>query len=140
MDYIKLIEKEQLKTNLPSFKSGDTIRLKIKVIEGGKERIQTFEGICIEKTGGGINENFTLRKISYHGVGVERTFPLHSPRIQEIQVIKRGDVKKSKLYYLRKKVGKQATKVKEKRGIMEDTAAINNKNQEASAVEPVTDN
>lgn len=124
MDYIKLIETEQLKANIPKFKAGDTVRVKIKVIEGGRERLQNFEGICIERKHSGIKENFTLRKISAHGVGVERTFPIHSPRLQNIEVIKMGNVRQSRLYYLRKKIGKHA-RIKEKKYIPENKLAEN---------------
>jgi large subunit ribosomal protein L19 len=111
MDYIKLLEKEQMKTDLPEFRPGDTVKVQIKVVEGGKERLQAFEGICIERKNSGLRETITLRKIS-HGVGVERTLPLHSPRVDKITVVRRGDVRRARLYYLRSKVGKSA-KVKE---------------------------
>lgn len=113
MDYIKLIEKNHMKTEVPHFKSGDTVRVKIKVIEGNRERLQTFEGVCIGRKNSGIKESFTLRRIGSHGVGIERTFPLHSPRVQEISIVKQGLVTKAKLFYLRDKVGKKA-KIKEK--------------------------
>jgi large subunit ribosomal protein L19 len=115
MDLVKIIEQQQLKEDVPKFCVGDTVRIQIKVIEGGKERLQAFEGICISKSGGGSNEMFTLRKIASHGVGVERTFPVHSPRLGSLKVMKQGDVRRAKLYYLRGKVGKAATRVKEKR-------------------------
>lgn len=115
MDAIQLIEKQQLKENVPEFGPGDTLRVKIKVVEGGKERLQAFEGICISRKGGSVNEVFTLRKIGSHGIGVERTLPLHSPRVAEIKVRRMGDVKRAKLYYLRNRIGKAATRVKEKR-------------------------
>ncbi len=114
MDMINLIEKQQLKENIPDFGPGDTIRVKIKVVEGGKERLQAFEGICISRKGGGVNESFTLRKIGSHGIGVERTLPLHSPRVAEITVKRQGKVRRAKLYYLRDRIGKAATRVKEK--------------------------
>ena len=114
MDLVKFVEKQYLKDNIPDFGPGDTLRVKIKVIEGGKERLQPFEGICIARSGGGINEMFTLRKIASHGVGVERTLPLHSPRVAEIKVVRRGKVRRAKLYYLRNRIGKAATRVKEK--------------------------
>lgn len=113
MDYIKLLEKEQLKKEIPQFKVGDTVQIKIKVIEGEKERLQAFEGICIERKGSGLSEVFTLRKIGAHGIGVERTIPIHSPRLSSLTVVKRGKTKRAKLFYLRGKVGKSATKVKE---------------------------
>ena len=106
----KLIEdvtKEQLKTDLPSFRPGDTVRVHVKVIEGTRERIQLFEGVVIKRRGGGISETFTVRKISY-GVGVERTFPVHTPKIAKLEVLRRGKVRRAKLYYLRKLRGKAA--------------------------------
>lgn len=115
MDMINIIEQQQLKEDIPQFGPGDTLRVQIKVVEGGKERLQAFEGICIARNGGGIHEMFTLRKIASHGVGVERILPLHSPRIAGIEVKRRGDVRRAKLYYLRDKIGKAATRVKEKR-------------------------
>lgn len=113
MDYIKLLEKEQLKKEVPQFKVGDTVQIKIKVIEGEKERLQAFEGVCIERIGSGLSEMFTLRKIGAHGVGVERTIPIHSPRLSSLTVIKKGKTRRAKLFYLRGKIGKKATKVKE---------------------------
>lgn len=113
MDLIKMIEMEQMKKDIPDFKPGDTVRVSVKVVEGGRERIQNFEGIVIKRNGGGLKETFTVRRISY-GVGVERTFPIHSPRIDQIKVVRYGRVRRAKLYYLRDRIGK-ATKVKEKR-------------------------
>ncbi|WP_027339984.1 50S ribosomal protein L19 [Halonatronum saccharophilum] len=113
MDLIKAIEQDQLKEEVPSFGPGDTLKVHVKVQEGGKERIQVFQGIVIKKKGGGIQETFTVRKISF-GVGVERVFPLHSPKIAKIEVVRRGDVRRAKLYYLRERRGK-AAQVKEKR-------------------------
>lgn len=107
------ITKDQLRTDLPEFGPGDTVRVHAKVVEGNKERIQVFEGVAIARKHGGINETFTVRKIS-HGVGVERTFMLHSPRIDKIEVVRRGKVRRAKLYYLRKKIGK-AARIKELR-------------------------
>ncbi|GBC96334.1 50S ribosomal protein L19 [bacterium HR16] len=107
------ITKDQLRTDLPEFGPGDTVRVHAKVIEGNKERIQVFEGVVIARKHGGINETFTVRKIS-HGVGVERTFMLHSPRIDKIEVVRKGKVRRAKLYYLRKKIGK-AARIKELR-------------------------
>jgi len=115
MDIINMIEQQQLKEDIPKFGPGDTVRIKIKVVEGGKERLQAFEGICISRQGSGLNEMFTLRKIASHGIGVERTLPVHSPRVADIKVIRRGDVRRAKLYYLRNRIGKAATRVKEKR-------------------------
>lgn len=111
MTIIEQIEKENLKAEVPSFNVGDTVKVSVKVIEGTRERIQAYEGIVIAKKGGSISETFTVRRISF-GVGVERTFPLHSPKIADIKVVKKGDVRRAKLYYLRKLTGK-AAKVKE---------------------------
>jgi len=111
---IDQIEFEQLRTDAPVFGPGDTVRVHNRVIEGGKERIQVFEGVVIGKKDGGIRAAFTVRKIS-HSVGVERTFMLHSPRIAKIEVTRRGAVRRAKLYYLREKIGK-ATKIKERQG------------------------
>jgi large subunit ribosomal protein L19 len=104
---IETLEQRQLRTNLPQFKAGDTVRVHFKVIEGQRQRIQVFEGIVIKRQGAGVRETFTVRKQSF-GVGVERTFPLHSPKIEQIEVKAIGDVSRAKLYYLRKKVGKKA--------------------------------
>lgn len=112
MDLIKLVEQESLRSDLPEFHVGDTVRVHVKVVEGKRERIQVFEGIVLKRQNGGARETFTVRKISY-GVGVERTFPLNSPRIDKIEVVRLGKVRRAKLYYLRDRVGK-ATKVKEK--------------------------
>ena len=110
---IEEIEREQMKAEVPSFGPGDTVRVHVKVVEGGKERIQVFEGTVIAMKKGMNRAAFTVRKIS-NGVGVERKFPIHSPRISNIEVIRRGDVRRAKLYYLREKIGK-ATRIKEKR-------------------------
>ncbi len=115
MNVIDGIEAQQLKDNQPEFRSGDTLRVHVRIIEGEKERIQVFEGVCIRRSGGGSRETFTVRKTSY-GVGVERTFPLHSPRIDKIDVMARGRVRRAKLYYLRELSGKAAR-------IQEETAA-----------------
>ena len=112
MDIITNITKDQIRTDLPAFNIGDTIKIGVKVKEGSKERIQMFEGTVIAKKHGGINATFTVRRISY-GVGVERTFPVNSPKIESIEVVRRGKVRRAKLYYLRDRVGK-ATRVKEK--------------------------
>ena len=111
MDIIKELEKEQLKSEITPFNVGDTIRVYAKVVEGSRERLQMFEGVVIKKQNGGIRETFTVRRIA-SGVGVERTWPLHSPRIDRIEVVRRGIVRRAKLFYLRDKVGK-AAKVKE---------------------------
>ncbi|HET7629307.1 MAG TPA: 50S ribosomal protein L19 [Bacillales bacterium] len=108
---IQDITKEQLKQDIPEFRAGDTLKVHVKVVEGSRERIQVFEGVVIKRRGGGISETFTVRKISY-GVGVERTFPVHSPRIDKIEVTRRGKVRRAKLYYLRSLRGK-AARIKE---------------------------
>lgn len=107
MNLIQEITQEQLRKDIPNFRPGDTLKVYVKVIEGSRERIQLFEGVVIKRRGGGISETFTVRKISY-GVGVERTFPLHSPKIDRIEVARRGKVRRAKLYYLRKLRGKAA--------------------------------
>jgi len=112
MDIIKAIEKEQLRTDIPEFNVGDTVKVFVKVVEGNRERLQAFEGTVIQRNGGGISETFTVRRVSY-GTGVERAFPLHSPRIDHIEVVRKGRVRRAKLFYLRERVGK-AAKVKEK--------------------------
>ena len=111
MDIIKSIEHEQLKNKIPDLHVGDTIRVHQRIKEGNRERIQVFEGIIIKKQGGGVNATFTVRRVAY-GVGVERVFPLHSPNVKDVQVVRYGKVRRSKLYYLRDRVGK-AAKVKE---------------------------
>ena len=113
VDIIRLIEDEQKRDDLPEFNVGDTVQVHYKVKEGTRERIQVFEGTVIKRQGGGVRETFTVRRLSY-GVGVERTFPLHSPRIDKIVVVRRGRVRRAKLYYLRERQGK-AAKVKEKK-------------------------
>ena len=112
MDQLKAFVSEQLKTEVPVFNIGDTVRVHNRIKEGTRERVQMFEGIVIAKHGGGISETFTVRRISY-GVGVEKTFPLHSPNVEKVDVIRQGVVRRAKLFYLRDKVGKNA-KVKEK--------------------------
>ncbi len=106
-DIIRELEKEQLRTDLPKLEIGDTVRVYVKVIEGSRERLQNFEGIVIKMQGGGVRKTFTVRRLSY-GVGVERTFPYHSPRIGRIEVVRHGRVRRAKLYYLRDRVGKAA--------------------------------
>ena len=113
MNIIEVLEREQLNANIPGFKPGDTVRVHVKVIEGSRERIQVFEGLVIKRQGGSSRETFTVRRVSY-GVGVERTFPVHSPRIEKIEVMRRGIVRRAKLYYLRNLTGK-AARIKEKR-------------------------
>jgi large subunit ribosomal protein L19 len=107
MDILRTIEEEQFKKDLPDFRVGDTVRVNVKVVEGNRERIQAFEGIVIKIQGSGIRETFTVRRVSY-GVAVERTFPMHSRRVDRVQIIRRGKVRRAKLYYLRNRVGKAA--------------------------------
>ena len=111
-EIIRSIESAQLRTDIPKFNIGDTVRVHVKVVEGSRERLQAFEGVVIARRNGSVRETFTVRRTSY-GVGVERTFPLHSPRIDHLDVIRRGKVRRAKLYYLRERSGK-AAKVKEK--------------------------
>jgi large subunit ribosomal protein L19 len=111
---IQALEKEQLKEFLPQFGAGDTVRVHAKVVEGNRERIQVFEGVVIRRRSGGVNENFTVRRIASHGIGVERTFLINSPRIDKIEVIRSGKVRRAKLYYLRDLTGK-AARIKERR-------------------------
>ncbi len=112
MDMIKAFTSEQLKENVPVIRVGDTVRVHNKIKEGSRERIQMFEGTVIAKHGGGISETFTVRRVSY-GVGVEKTFPIHSPNVEQVDIIRVGKVRRAKLYYIRDRVGK-ASKVKEK--------------------------
>src|SRR4029077_12471367 len=115
MQRLRAIEREGLKTNIPEFNPGDTVRVLVRVREGEKERLQAFEGICIARRGGGISESFTVRKISA-GVGVERIFPLHSPSISAIEMVRQGRVRRAKLYFLRRLAGK-AARIREDRGL-----------------------
>ncbi len=115
MDIISQIEKEQEKETVPVFSPGDTIKVHLKVVEGTRERIQIFEGVVISRKGSGIRETFTVRRVAY-GVGVERTFPLHSPRIEKVEVVRHGRVRRAKLYYLRKLTGK-AARIKEQKRV-----------------------
>ncbi len=115
MDVVKAIEKEQMRFDLPYFKPGDTVKVYVKIREGDKERIQVFQGVVIRKRKGAANASFTVRKVSY-GIGVERIFPLHSPNIDKVEVVFRGRVRRSRLYYLRKRRGKSA-RIKELRTI-----------------------
>lgn len=121
MERLRAVEREQLKTDVPAFDPGDTVRVMVRVREGDKERLQAFEGVCIARRGGGINETFTVRKVSA-GVGVERIFPLHSPAIAEIAVVRKGRVRRAKLYFLRRLAGK-AARIREKRGVTADAEA-----------------
>lgn len=112
-ELLKKITQSQLKTDLPEFKAGDTVKVSVRIIEGSRERVQLFEGVVIKRQNGGIYETFTVRKIS-GGVGVERTFPVHSPKVANIDVVRRGKVRRAKLYYLRELRGKKA-RIKEVR-------------------------
>ena len=112
LSIIENIERQQLREGIPQFKAGDTVKVHFRVVEGSRQRTQIFQGIVIKRQGAGVRETFTVRKQSF-GVGVERTFPLHSPKIEKIEVVMVGDVRRAKLYYLRQKVGKQA-RVREK--------------------------
>lgn len=114
MNILDEIVQEQLRPNLPDFGPGDTLRVSVRVVEGDRERLQDFEGVCIRQHSGGINETFTLRRIASHGIGVERTFLLHSPRLDNIKVMRRGKVRRAKLYHLRGLSGK-AARIKERR-------------------------
>ncbi|HUS15599.1 MAG TPA: 50S ribosomal protein L19 [Chloroflexia bacterium] len=113
-ELLKTLNEAQLRTDIPRFGSGDTVRVHAKVVEGTRERIQVFEGTVMRKRAGGIASNFTVRRVASHGIGVERTFMLHSPRIDKIEVIRHGLVRRAHLYYLRKRTGK-AARIKEKR-------------------------
>lgn len=108
-----LIDNDSLRSDIPNFGPGDELKVHVRVVEGGKERVQVFQGNVIRRQGSGLQETYTVRKLSY-GVGVERTFPVHAPTVAKIEVLKKGDVRRAKLYYLRDRVGK-AAKVKEKR-------------------------
>ena len=113
MNTLDALDADSLRTDIPSFRPGDTVKVHVRVVEGNRSRIQVFQGVVIRRQGGGIRETFTVRKVSF-GVGVERTFPVHTPIIAKIEVLTRGDVRRAKLYYLRDRIGK-AAKVKEKR-------------------------
>ena len=115
MNPTDLVERPHLRTDVPDFRPGDTLKVHVRVVEGERERNQVFEGIVIRRRGSQLSETFTVRKVSF-GVGVERTFPIHSPMLSKIEVVTRGDVRRAKLYYLRSRVGKKA-KVKEKREV-----------------------
>jgi large subunit ribosomal protein L19 len=113
MQITDAVERAQLRGDLPDFRPGDTVKVHVRVVEGGRERIQVFQGAVIRRQGGGLRETFTVRKVSF-GVGVERTFPVHSPSIAKVELVTRGDVRRAKLYYLRDRIGR-AAKIKEKR-------------------------
>ena len=111
-EIIKEIEKEYLKSDMPEIEVGDTVKVNVRIVEGNKERLQAFEGVVLKKTGEGARKMITVRKV-FQGIGVERVFPIHAPRIESIKVLRKGDVKRAKLYYLRERTGK-ATRIKEK--------------------------
>ncbi len=113
MNIIQALEQEQLRSDIPEFRPGDTVKVYVKVVEGTRERVQLFEGVVISRSGAGVREMFTVRRISY-GVGVERSFPVHSPRLEKIEVARRGIVRRAKLYYLRNLTGK-AARIRERR-------------------------
>ncbi len=113
MNHLQYVESAHLRDDIPDFRPGDTVKVHVRVVEGGRERIQVFEGVVIARDGGGLSETFTVRKISF-GIGVERVFPVHAPIIQKIEVARRGKVRRAKLYYLRGRVGK-AARIKERR-------------------------
>lgn len=113
MNDLDMLESAHLRDDVPDFRAGDTVKVHVRVVEGGRERVQVFEGVVIARDGAGLRQSFTVRKISF-GVGVERVFPVHAPIIQKIEVTRRGDVRRSKLYYLRERAGK-AARIKEKR-------------------------
>ena len=115
MNKVDVVEKSRMRDDIPDFRPGDTLKVDVKVIEGSRSRIQVFEGVCIARKNGGLRETFTVRKVSF-GVGVERTFPVHAPVIDKVEVLRRGRVRRAKLYYLRDRVGKKA-RIKEKREI-----------------------
>ncbi|NCO36010.1 MAG: 50S ribosomal protein L19 [Armatimonadetes bacterium CG2_30_59_28] len=109
---LRSVEEKYLKGDIPDFRPGDAVRVNVKVVEGGRERVQAFEGTVIARRGRGTGESFTVRRVT-HGVGVERTFPLHSPRVEDIEVRRRGKVRRAKLYYLRGRIGSKAIRIKE---------------------------
>ncbi len=140
MNVIQQLEKEQQKKKTPALRAGDTVRVHAKVVEGTRERIQVFEGTVIRVTGGGLRQNFTVRRVT-HGVGVERTFMVHSPRIDKIDVLRHGDVRQGRLYYLRGKVGREA-RIRERRRLVAETEDESEPETEAladtAATEPET--
>jgi large subunit ribosomal protein L19 len=113
MNLIDMLEQEQIRTDIADFNAGDTVRIHVRIVESGRERVQLFEGAVIRRRGGGLNETFTVRRVS-HGVGVERTFPINTPKIEKIEVLRRGRVRRARLYYLRKLRGK-AARIQDKR-------------------------
>jgi large subunit ribosomal protein L19 len=135
VDIIRSIEAEQFKGTIPEFGPGDTVRVAVKVVEGDRERIQNFEGVVIRRQGGGLNETFLVRRIASHGIGVERNFLLHSPRIDSIQVLRRAKVRRAALYYLRGRTGR-AARLKELRPPTEAQRAAAQAAQAAAAAAP----
>jgi large subunit ribosomal protein L19 len=135
MNVIQQLEKEQEKKKIPALRAGDTVRVHAKVVEGTRERIQVFEGIVIRVTGGGLRRNFTVRRVT-HGVGVERTFMVHSPRIDKIDVLRHGDVRQGRLYYLRGKVGREA-RIRERRRLVGEPEAESAAEEPEAATEEV---
>src|SRR4051794_18459871 len=123
MNKVDLIETARLRTDLPEFRPGDTVKVHVRVVEGQRERIQMFQGVVIRRQGGGLRETFTVRKISFNGVGVERTFPVHSPTIGTLEVVTKGRVRRAKLYYLRELRGKRA-RIRERREPDQAVAAV----------------
>jgi large subunit ribosomal protein L19 len=130
MNVIQQLEKEQQKEKVPALRAGDTVKVHAKVVEGTRERIQVFEGTVIRVTGGGLRQNFTVRRVT-HGVGVERTFMIHSPRIDKIDVLRHGEVRQGRLYYLRGKVGKEA-RIRERRRLAREEEPEAEPTEEAS--------
>ena len=114
MNPTDMVDIENLRDDIPDFRAGDTVKVDVRVTEGNRTRVQVFEGVVIARRGSGVRESFTVRKISFNGVGVERTFPIHAPVIDQVQITRRGDVRRAKLYYLRDRVGKKA-KIRERR-------------------------
>ena len=133
MNKTDLVDQAYLRTDLPEFRPGDTVKVHVRVVEAGRERIQVFQGVVIRRQGGGVHETFTVRKISF-GVGVERTFPVHSPSISKLEVVTRGRVRRAKLYYLRERRGKKA-RIRERRLGEEELAAIVAAEAERSAAD-----
>jgi large subunit ribosomal protein L19 len=131
MNVIQQLEKEQQKKKVPALRAGDTVRVHAKVVEGTRERIQVFEGTVIRVAGGGLRQNFTVRRVT-HGVGVERTFMIHSPRIDKIDVLRHGDVRQGRLYYLRGKVGR-AARIRERRQLVQEQPEAEEPEGEAAA-------
>lgn len=134
MNTLDQIEAEFLRDDIPDFGPGDNVRVRVRVVEGGRERVQLFEGVVIARDGGGLSETFTVRKVSF-GVGVERIFPLHAPIIQSIEVARRGDVRRAKLYFLRNRIGK-ATRIKEKRDSLPSVGGAAENAEEAADERP----